>query len=109
MDPDSVPIHWRTMRWKETVEPGISRVTYKWWAWPLAPFVIAKVDLAYRWERNKWRRIDYPNRRWYRHWAVHNLVAHPLSEILHWLGLGDLGNRIHDATLPVHEEGTGRG
>lgn len=50
-----------------------------------------------------------PPRRWYRSWPMHNLIAHPLSEILHWLGLADLGNRIHDATLPEHEPGTGRG
>lgn len=52
--------------------------------------------------------------RFWRSWTVHNLIAHPLAEILHWLGLifggGDaLGNRIHDATLPAHESGTGRG
>lgn len=45
----------------------------------------------------------------WRSWPAHNLIAHPLSEILHWLGLGRLGNRLHDATLPVHEIGEGRG
>lgn len=44
-----------------------------------------------------------------RSWPAHNLVAHPASELLHWLGLGRLGNRLHDATLPEHELGTGRG
>lgn len=42
-------------------------------------------------------------------WTLHNLVAHPLSEVLFQVGLVELGNRIHDATVPVHEPGTGRG
>lgn len=51
---------------------------------------------------------------WYQSWPMHNLVAHPLGELLHllgriWGGDDDLGNRLHDATLPTHEEGTGRG
>lgn len=47
----------------------------------------------------------------FRCWAVHNLVAHPVMEILHWVDkvwpFGDLealGDRIHDATLPVDAE-----
>lgn len=44
-----------------------------------------------------------------RSWPMHNLVAHPLSEIMHWLGLTVTGDRLHDATLPEHEAGTGRG
>lgn len=43
-----------------------------------------------------------------RRWAIHNLIAHPVSE-LYWLRLGNLGNRLHDRTLPVHKPGTGRG
>lgn len=51
---------------------------------------------------------------WYRSWPIHNLVAHPLGELLHWLGRmfgggDDPGDRLHDATLPTHEAGTGRG
>ena len=42
-------------------------------------------------------------------WTVHNLFAHPLSELLFQVGLGDLGNRLHDWTIPEHEPGTGRG
>ena len=33
-------------------------------------------------------------------YTVHNLVAHPGMEVLHLVGLSDLGNKIHDATLP---------
>jgi hypothetical protein len=44
-----------------------------------------------------------------RSWSMHNLVAHPASEVLYWLGLGDIGNKFHDATVPEHEAGTGRG
>ncbi len=42
-------------------------------------------------------------------WAPHNLIAHPLSEILFQFGFEALGNRIHDATVPTHEKGSGRG
>jgi hypothetical protein len=33
-------------------------------------------------------------------WAVHNLIAHPLGELLYWVGLGKLANRLHDVTIP---------
>ena len=42
-------------------------------------------------------------------WTLHNLVAHPLSEVLYQLGFENEGNRIHDWTVPTHERGTGRG
>ena len=42
-------------------------------------------------------------------WTIHNLVAHPLSEILFQIGLGNLGNKLHDATIPTHYIGDGRG
>lgn len=42
-------------------------------------------------------------------WAVHNLIAHPAGEVLHWIGLGRLGGRLHDATIPRHVRGEGRG
>jgi hypothetical protein len=47
-------------------------------------------------------------------WAVHNLVAHPVSELCYWGGklvppVGRFGDWIHDATVPTHEAGTGRG
>ena len=33
-------------------------------------------------------------------WTAHNLIAHPLSEILFQIGLGDWGDRLHDWTIP---------
>ena len=49
-------------------------------------------------------------------WTIHNLVAHPVSEILHLLSilfrcpkLNDLGNEFHDSTIPKHKKGRGRG
>ena len=42
-------------------------------------------------------------------WTIHNLVAHPLSEVLFQFGYEDLGNRVHDETVPYHESGNGRG
>ena len=47
-------------------------------------------------------------------WSLHNLVAHPLSEMVYLLGLGTApferaSNWIHDVTIPEHDSGTGRG
>jgi hypothetical protein len=33
-------------------------------------------------------------------WTAHNVIAHPVSEILFQIGLEDWGNRIHDWTIP---------
>jgi hypothetical protein len=39
--------------------------------------------------------------RWVKNaWAVHNLVAHPLMQLLVWLGFRKLALRLHDATVP---------
>jgi len=51
-------------------------------------------------------------KRLYKNWTVHNLIAHPLMEILHIISFGKLeafGNMVHDATIPEHEHGEGRG
>ena len=42
-------------------------------------------------------------------WSLHNLVAHPLSELLFQVGLREWSDRVHDLTVPEHEAGTGRG
>jgi hypothetical protein len=42
-------------------------------------------------------------------WTVHNVIAHPLSELLWQIGLVKLSNRLHDWTIPEHDSGTGRG
>jgi len=43
-------------------------------------------------------------------WTLHNMVAHPLSEILHLFGCPEhWGNVVHDITIPDHEAGEGRG
>lgn len=33
-------------------------------------------------------------------WAFHNLIAHPLLQVLTWFGARQLGLRVHDATVP---------
>ena len=33
-------------------------------------------------------------------WSIHNIIAHPLSEIVNLIGLTKLSNWIHNATLP---------
>lgn len=49
----------------------------------------------------------------YKNWPVHNLIAHPLSEIVHWFTFWWAGDRIsgwiHDVTVPAHDKGQGRG
>ena len=38
-------------------------------------------------------------------YTIHNVIAHPLMEILHLVGFTELGNKVHDATLPLrHDE-----
>lgn len=32
---------------------------------------------------------------------IHNIIAHPLMEILSWFGFTKLGDKIHDITLPT--------
>jgi hypothetical protein len=33
-------------------------------------------------------------------WAFHNLIAHPVMQIMVWLGFKKLAIRLHDATVP---------
>ena len=42
-------------------------------------------------------------------WSVHNILSHPLSEIAWLLGLRRLSDWLHDASIPDHTPGTGRG
>lgn len=35
-------------------------------------------------------------------WTLHNLVAHPISEVLYQIGLKKLSDEIHDRTIPEH-------
>lgn len=40
-------------------------------------------------------------------WTLHNVLAHPASEVLFQLGLVGLGEWVHDATVPAPAQ-TGR-
>lgn len=43
-------------------------------------------------------------------WTFHNLIAHPLGEVMFQFGFEDAGNRLHDWSIPLHnpdEEGRG--
>jgi hypothetical protein len=42
-------------------------------------------------------------------WSIHNLIAHPMSEILYLIGLEKASNMIHDCTIPDHRPEEGRG
>lgn len=67
------------------------------------------------WDDGILTRMDHVGNKWLAmlpgrfRWTLHNLIAHPLSEVLFQVGLGEWGNRLHDATIPRHEPGTGRG
>lgn len=39
----------------------------------------------------------------FKNWGVHNIVAHPLMQLLGCIGLRKFGRAIHDATLPAKE------
>jgi hypothetical protein len=39
--------------------------------------------------------------KYHRHaWAIHNLIGHPLMQLLSWLRLSSLAIKVHDATVP---------
>ena len=42
-------------------------------------------------------------------YSIHNIIAHPMSEILFQTGFEDAGNWVHDVTLPDDPPGQGRG
>lgn len=46
-------------------------------------------------------------KRFYKNWPMHNIVAHPLMQILAWIGLVSMANKVHDATLPPNVELSG--
>jgi len=56
----------------------------------------------------KCREIRAATREHFR-WSFHNLIAHPLSEIVFLLGFEELSNKIHDKSIPEHEVNQGRG
>jgi hypothetical protein len=42
-------------------------------------------------------------------WSIHNLLAHPASEIAWLLGMRKLSDWLHDKSIPKHLAGNGRG
>jgi hypothetical protein len=40
--------------------------------------------------------------KWLRNkWLIHNLIGHPLMQLLAFFGFGKLGIKIHEATIPT--------
>lgn len=40
--------------------------------------------------------------KWKKHaWAIHNLVGHPIMQIMAWMGFGQAAVRFHDWTTPT--------
>lgn len=52
--------------------------------------------LLYHWTIRRGLRMVW--RRW--DWALHNLVAHPLMQIMAWCGMGRQAVRLHDWSTP---------
>ena len=52
-----------------------------------------------------------------KNWLIHNLIGHPVSEVVFWItrpfvGLSraeNISGAVHDWTIPQHVPGTGRG
>lgn len=44
--------------------------------------------------------MNLKHEKYIKNYAVHNIIAHPLMEVLKWLGKDTLANKIHDKTLP---------
>lgn len=42
-------------------------------------------------------------------WSVHNIIAHPLSEIFWLLGFKRMSDWLHEISIPKHKPNTGRG
>lgn len=36
-------------------------------------------------------------------YTIHNLIAHPMMEIFHLLGMSEISEKIHNITLPIEE------
>jgi len=47
---------------------------------------------AFEGKRLKWLRNK---------WLIHNLIGHPLMQLLAFFGFGKLGIKIHEATIPT--------
>lgn len=39
-------------------------------------------------------------------WTLHNLVGHPVSEVLHLVGCAQLSAWVHDTTVPLRGSAT---
>lgn len=47
--------------------------------------------------------IEKPSRL-YKNWIVHNIIAHPIMQILMLVGLTKVATYVHDSTLPDFED-----
>ena len=52
--------------------------------------------------RNFQRGLSNLPSRW--QWTVHNIVAHPLSEVAFQVGALNLSDIIHDCTIPIRHD-----
>ena len=47
------------------------------------------------------RAIEGKRLRWIKHaWAIHNLIGHPLMQLLSFFGAYKLAMKVHDGTIP---------
>jgi hypothetical protein len=79
------------------IEQGIARVTYDGGKTAEAQdfdafeIVMLLAPAAIEGRRLRWAKNA---------WAFHNLIAHPLMQIMVWLGFRRQALRLHDATVP---------
>ncbi len=40
-------------------------------------------------------------KRIYKNWFIHNVIAHPLMQILYMVGCPNLADKVHNGTVPT--------
>ena len=42
-------------------------------------------------------------------WTIHNMIAHPMMEVLYQLGFDRLSTKVHDCTMPSNDQNDNNG
>ena len=51
-------------------------------------------------EADRLARLERSMSKIYKNWPFHNIVGHPIMQVLMWVGLEKAANAVHDGTLP---------
>tara|TARA_R110002020_G_scaffold78727_6_gene197817 strand:+ start:2711 stop:2980 length:270 start_codon:yes stop_codon:yes gene_type:complete len=83
-----------------TTEPAVTVLSVA-----MTGTLVTSLTSSLRWKRRKMMSRIYKN------WPIHNLIAHPVSELAYWIvrPLGKsrakrVGDWIHDSTLPEEDD-----